>query len=47
MTTFVLEAGRNTSFYFHSAYAAIGIIILVYSFALFLKARKIRGGKNG
>jgi|GEM_PF-1882952 hypothetical protein len=47
MISLLLDAARDSSFYFHSAYSSIGIIITVYSFILYLKARKIRGGKNG
>jgi hypothetical protein len=47
MTSFLLQTARDTSSYFHSAYIAIGVIILTYSFVLFSRTRKIKRGKNG
>jgi len=47
MNEFLLQAARDTSGYFHWAYAAIGVIIFAYSCALFFMARKSKRGGNG
>jgi hypothetical protein len=47
MRYFILEAARDTSSYFYSAYIAVGVILLSYSYTLFSRARKLKRGKNG
>ena len=42
VVSFLLEVTRDTSFYFHAAYAAIGAIIMGYSICLALRAGKNR-----
>lgn len=47
MTAVFLLAARDTSLYFYSAYAAIGVIITIYSCTLYVRTRKAKRGEHG